>query len=308
MPPKIKTSVQETFARIAGEVDRLGDAAIARMYPALIQAEQELELALRGFMDGIDPDETFTRMVVRRQLAQLKSVRERYKQAAPGIARALEQAHGVARGMSLAHLKREMAAQLGKGEFASVINSQVNLFAADAAASQMSSVVPRHLNSVRRYPGQVWADLNKNIQVSILKGETVFDATNRMLGTKAFTAAVAKNGVGAELVKGHPGLGRRYRYWAERLVRTETMSAYNQVHADHIKGLHGELSEFGVNIMKRWDASLDLRLCKFCRDVHGVCIPVDAMFRVGRLICPGPPGHPNCRCVLVTFVPGLDKP
>lgn len=297
MPP-LSHAVQNLFSRVASDVAELGNDAISRMYPALLQAESELEAVLKA-MVAKDPSETFTRDVVRRQLAQLKGVRLAFRKSAGAMAIALEQSHGVARGMSLNHLKKEMAAQLGSGEFASIVESQVNLFAAHAATSQASSRVPRYSKSVARYPGQVWADINKNIQVSILKGDTVFQATNRMMGSKAFAKAVAKDGVVAA-----PGISRKYRYWAERLVRTETQAAYNQVHVDNIHGLHTELKELGVDLMKRWDASMDRRVCLDCAALHGVIVPVGGRFPGGY---DAPPAHPNCRCVLVTYVPGLDK-
>lgn len=305
---KTRTQVDELFSRVAEEVSELGDDAMARLYPALVAAERELEIALKGMMDGVLADETFTRAIIRRQLAQLKKVRTAYRRLAPAMVRTLDQIHGHAKGLSLANLKREMEAQLATGEFSSAIESQVNLFAADAMTTERSSLVPRFERSVARYPGQVWQDINTQLQVSVLKGETVFEATNRLLGNKAFTQAVGKNGIGTALVKGNPGIGRRYRYWAERLVRTETMGAYNDVHQQNITGLSKELATIGVGILKRWDATNDLRVCKVCRGLHGVAIPVDAFFPVYRGSVSAPPAHPNCRCVLTTLVPGLDAP
>lgn len=108
--------------------------------------------------------------------------------------------------------------------------------------------------------------------------------------------------------KGNPGLGRKYRYWAERLVRTETQAAYNHVHQGHVTGIAADLKPHGVLVEKRWDASLDMRVCKDCRRMHGAVVATAGNFTVGKRAVRYPPAHPNCRCCLVAFVRDLDQP
>lgn len=47
----------------------------------------------------------------------------------------------------------------------------------------------------------------------------------------------------------------------------------------------------GVSVLKKWDATMDLRTCEECAANNGLEIPLKEEFPSGD-----PPVHPNCRC------------
>lgn len=83
----------------------------------------------------------------------------------------------------------------------------------------------------------------------------------------------------------------------DRVVTTETMRAYNDTARATISALanvNPQLSWF-----KRWDSTLDLKVCPACRELHGDIVPLGREFP--RLGGQGPPLHPRCRCICVSW-------
>lgn len=79
-------------------------------------------------------------------------------------------------------------------------------------------------------------------------------------------------------------------YRLRRVAATEVPHAYSRMHYE---------IDPGEGWARRWDATLDLRLCKTCRKMHGIIVPIGEPFPGGMV-----PGdvHPNCRCE-PAFVP-----
>ena len=95
-------------------------------------------------------------------------------------------------------------------------------------------------------------------------------------------------------------LGARVKVYENRIrrvVRTETNRAYNEQMQRAMEQI--EEQNPSVVMMKRWDATVDQRICVNCREMHGEIVPLRATFR--RWGIAYPPLHPFCRCVITTW-------
>lgn len=74
-----------------------------------------------------------------------------------------------------------------------------------------------------------------------------------------------------------------YRF--RRVAATEVPNAYSRLHYEINPG-----EGYGI----KWDATLDLKSCKLCGNMHGQITHVGQSFKDGMV-----PGdvHPNCRCI-----------
>lgn len=80
-------------------------------------------------------------------------------------------------------------------------------------------------------------------------------------------------------------------YRLSRIAATEIYQAYGQAsERAYARIPKPERTQFE----KRWDATLDMKVCQVCKSHHGEQVSLDADFRNGDV-----PGevHPNCRCV-----------
>jgi SPP1 gp7 family putative phage head morphogenesis protein len=133
---------------------------------------------------------------------------------------------------------------------------------------------------------------------------TLTELTNRLVrlggprGVVALRGVAGEPGAVTEVIA--EGLFKRYRYWAHRLVRTELQSTANTVLDEGIRDLHTR----DPGIMRRWDASIDGRVCAVCRSLHNATAPVDAAFPGGYAAAPA---HPNCRCRVGAWRRGWER-
>ena len=132
-------------------------------------------------------------------------------------------------------------------------------------------------------------------------GETFDQLTTRLVklggpkGLVALRGSLGDPGVVAEHIG--EGLFKRYRFWAERVVRTECAEAYS-VHA--LNSLV-EANEEDPGYEKRWDAALVRdRTCPVCKGLDGTAVALDAEFPGGYK---HPPAHPLCLCTLTPWRP-----
>lgn len=70
---------------------------------------------------------------------------------------------------------------------------------------------------------------------------------------------------------------------------TELLAATNGLLDDGIREIH----EREPAIERRWDGSLDRRICAICLALHDTTAPVGGTFSGGY---EDAPAHPNCRC------------
>ncbi len=169
---------------------------------------------------------------------------------------------------------------------------EVNLDVARLIATGESFLIPRYAASAARYPVEVQRAIRRELAVGLVRGETVTALADRIARVGA-----ARNASGGGLPGGGPGrdvgladgLWNRYDYWAERIVRTETIAAYNL----SLEGSIRQAAEQVPGLVRRWDASMDGRICSICRELDGTTATLGGDFEGGY---DRPPAHPNCRC------------
>lgn len=77
-------------------------------------------------------------------------------------------------------------------------------------------------------------------------------------------------------------------YKLRRLAATEAANAYSRAHYD----VRVDASAWLI----QWDATLDLKLCKLCKGMHGKTVAIGESFEDD--LVPGDV-HPHCRCIPV---------
>ena len=148
-------------------------------------------------------------------------------------------------------------------------------------------LIPRYDSSAARYGSAARRDLKRFFSIGALRGETFGEMTNRIVRHWAPLKSVVNQAGAIDTIS--TGLSNRYRYWAERLVRTEVIQSYNVVEQLSLKAANLE----DPGYMKRWDAANDRRVCPICRALDGKIVALDKEFAPG---IEHPPAHPQCRC------------
>lgn len=295
-------SFQEVINFVGGEVGRMERASVQAILPILDAAQRELTNDLAQWLATVPGgDAKFTAQRYRQALAQIKHTMAEIRAMEPALYQALLGNSFSAGQLATAHLQHEIQrfSLMYEGEA-----RPTSLNAALIIARGNKELIPQFRSSAHRYAGGVGADIRAQLAIGVVRGETMDQLVNRLVRLGGPKGPVATRGVAGELgsvVENiSEGLFTRYRHWAERLARTEVINAYNE-HAN--VGLR-DLAEDDPEMEKRWDASLDSRLCKVCQGLHGQTVPimdangVDHPFPGGYL---RPPAHPCCRCAVVAW-------
>lgn len=287
-----KRSVRRLLEGIAADVAALPAPVVRELLPVLVQAQRETEQALQRWLArGPEAAERFTAHHYRQVLIQLRTARVgaqavvlnkpawviRIRDALRDALRKSTQRSGA---LATQHLISEVATfdQIFRSSLAPIPIEQAAII---AKGDKM--LIPRFQRSAQRYSGAIWDDMRRQLAISLARNESV----ERML------ARLARLG-GPRTPDAPAGLFRRYRHWGERVVRTEAINAYN---VQHMVGIN-EANALDPEIKKRWDATLDSRLCVICQSLHGEIVEVGEMFPGGF---DKPPAHPNCRCAVVAW-------
>lgn len=299
-----KRAVRGLLEATADDVARLPAPALREMVPVLHEAMQEVERDLMAWLRNVpDGEARYTAHEYRRTLIQLRRARfevgARLSKFPRWVLRIREKMLGVLwkRGraagvLGTEHLQTQIAVL--SRIFNDPVGGAIDLQSAAHLARGEQMLIPRYEASAARYSGAVWRDMKRQLAIGVSRRESIFQLTKRLqrLGGPA-------SGSMGE------GLFRRYRHWAERVVRTEMIHAYNLQQSEALRELHAD----DPGIRQRWDSSLDSRLCPICYDLHGQVVGIGEDFPGGH---PHPPAHPNCRCALVAWradwgVPALTK-
>lgn len=280
---------------VNSEVDKLSGIGLTRVREILDQAQIELKRDLQ-MARWLGTDDRYTAQIHRNALMQISGAIDHLNtQAKPELADTMRASGHAAGTLATSHLAHEVAA------FSSIFEGTVRPIALEAASTIAKGnrlLWPRFKNSAARYVGQVRDDIRRQLAIGLIRGETVDQMTNRLArlgGPKGLVYLKGRAGDPegrAEIIT--EGLFKRYRYWAERLVRTETVNAYNEV---ALIGMD-ELEKDDPGYFKRWDAAVDGRLCILCRYYDDLVVPLHQNFPLGF---PKPPRHPNCRCACVIW-------
>lgn len=279
--------------------------ALAEFLPVLRQARREAAAGLREWLETHleNGAERYTAQKYRSVMAQLDSAIGSIEALEPTLAETLNKADAEAQALAGQHVIEQL------GAFSDQFRDAITPLPLDEAArlvrqGGVKTLMRRHETSAHRYVGQVGRDIRQQMAVGMVKGETVFQMTQRLVrqggprGWVATRGILGEPGAVAEFIS--EGLFRRYEYWAERLVRTEVMESYGAAAADNL----GRVSEVIPEVLKRWTASgQDKRMCVICRELDGKVAKPNEEFPGGY---ERSPAHPNCMCVVGPWLPDMN--
>ena len=280
----MKSELESLLLRINEAVDRLPEPVLRAFIPALQEAEAELRAALVRL--GLKGSDTFTAQQYRRALVQLRQAQSRIRATNPILFDLLANNISHVSSNAIAHLQEELVT------FSKRYKGTLNDLAIDESALIAHGermLIPRFKGSAARYAGGLFQDIKRQLAIGMLRGETFGEMTTRLART-----AGLRNPRGAGPDEAAAGLFKKYRGWANRLVRTEVIGAYNDQFHQALK----ELNEDDGGYKMQWNAALDRRVCGICKDLDGQVAKLNEPFRGGYW---RPPAHPNCRCALVAW-------
>lgn len=288
--------VDDVMARISGQVARLPDAAIGSLRPVLQAAEAELSRDLHKWLTSVkDGELRFTTQQYRNSLLQIRTALAKIAAMEGPVKQTLIDHGHTAGRMATGHIAAELAAF---GDHFGHSIRPIPLEVASILAQGDKMLIPRFRNSAARYAGSVGDDIRQMLALGVVRGENIDQLKRRLIaqggprGLVALRGKLGDPGAVSEMIS--EGLFKRYNYWAERVVRTEVLGAYNT------HGFIGiaDMAESEPGMLKRWDAANDYRVCSLCRSLHEVTVKPLENFPGGYKY---PPAHPNCRCAVVAW-------
>lgn len=170
-----------------------------------------------------------------------------------------------------------------------------------------SSLLAQHETSVDRYKTAMIMQMERRMMVGLLENQNVDQVVDNLVSLKGPRGRVS---IRAKLAEGkvvrlaeediEEGLFVRYRYWAERIVRTETANAYEEAGLRSLYEAKNDLPDMQKKIM----AVFDNRTAADSIAVHGQIRPLDGMFidGAGRQYL-RPPARPNDRETVIPWRP-----
>lgn len=298
----VRASVSRA-AKVVSLRDPAGRKAASQLLELLRSADVRLARKLSAYVKG-DPV-TFT-------AAHAASIRAQTQVVASFVeARLLGLTEEAALSAVLGSI-RSTANLIDKLEFAfKGINHPLALQQASVmsrlANSTASSLLAQHETSVDRYKTAMIAQMERRLMVGLVENQTidqVVDSIVQLKGPKGVVSmrAVLSQGkvvrIAEEDIK--EGLFVRYRYWAERIVRTETANAYEEAGLRSLYEAKNELPDMQKKIM----AVFDNRTAADSIAVHGQIRALDGMFidGAGRQYL-RPPARPNDRETVIPWRP-----
>lgn len=284
-----RRAVLEVVDRHQQQLLQLTQAEMQALLPALQRAQAELGEALKRWTEDV-PDGDFRWTAHSYKAARLLS--GRLIQAMQlALGETVDRSTARAQDMALQHLAEEVA------RFSAVFGEPrtLALNLARELATGRSFIIPRVRTSAARYGKNLSEDIRQRLTMDILKGASVYETTERLVESRGPAGWVSLKGMSFEqgsVVENIPeGLFRRYRHWAERIVRTETASAYG---AQRQVGLRAAAAQI-PNLRRRWFA--DGSACPLiCRPLDGVVTGIDGTFPTPSGPVDHEPAHPNCMC------------
>lgn len=293
--------VARAVERHQAQLSQLSRDELHALAPIFAQAERELEAQLKKWIEETpDGELRWTAQSYRAALLQIKQTAGDLEEALHG---SLDRSTKRAQRLAIDHLKEEVA------RFSAVFEGTpriINVKAAAEIATARAFIIPKIKSSAARYAwgrGRVGVakDIQNRLAVDILKGETVSHTVDRLVEHGGPRGAVALQGVLGEenaIVEVIPeGLFRRYRWWAERIVRTETTSAYGAQAQTSMQAAAREIPD----LKRQWFA--DATACvHICQPMAGQIVGLNEPFITGlgdEVMYGG--AHPCCGCVQLPY-------
>lgn len=262
--------------------------------PALRAARDELQTDLQKWLaEHPDGAEQFTAYQKKQALASLEASMERIAELQPAMAQALGVARNATGGLASANLHDEIARMSSIFGGGMIHLPQIDTAAVIAQGNKL--LWKRHERSAKRYAGSIGDDIRTRLAVSLAKGDTFDQMSRRLRGSPEFKHAVAMSDPGAAAFGIADAAHARWRHWADRLVRTENMHAYNVQHDLAIEHVNENRHEDEDEYLRRWDATADNIACPRCAALDRTVATIKGDFAGG---IHSPPLHPYC------FLPG----
>lgn len=176
-----------------------------------------------------------------------------------------------------------------------------------------ASLLRQHATSMDRYGGEMERTMRQTLQSNLLAGGSFSQAVDQLVamrGPRGRVSIVARERPDGTVERVRletipEGLFRRHRWWAMRIVRTETAYAQN---AAGFEALRSARDVDFPDMQKKILAMMDNRTYPDSIAVHGQIRDLDATFRdgAGREYL-HPPARPNDREVVIPWRPGWDE-
>ncbi len=287
--------VADLVERANQRIEALTVDAIAGLTPALLAARRELKADLTRWFKQHDKDDVrFTPAARRLALAQVDGALRAVARLHPLMAQTL----GFRSPMLGKFAAEQLQQQVAEWSRAYGAPRRIDLDTAAIVSEGNHMLIPRFESSAARYSANTQKDIRFQLSIGVIKGETFGELAKRLVranGPEGFHAAM-NGGPEARAGAAAAGMSKRHWFWAERVVRTEMVNAYNVQH---------QLSlEAGVRLdpelQKRWDAAADKRICPVCAGLDDNVVGVDEVFAAAGGVM-HPPAHPLCRCVVVAW-------
>lgn len=288
-------AVERLVRESVAHVDQMAPEAMRAVLPALRTARDELRQDLAEWMRTVDNGANrFTAYEKTKALRSLESAISRVEQLHPAMSHALGLGRSSVGGIAVANLETEIV-RLGH-IFGDAALSMPQIDTAAVIAQGNRLLWKRHEKSAIRYAGNVGEDIKNLFAVGVAKHETFEQLVTRLRRIGGGRGVGISPDAPDEIAG---GLFHRYKYRADRLVRTEMMHAYNVQHSDAIERVNELRPEGEEEYLRKWDASVDSAICPLCRALDKTVTTINGEFPGG---VKSPPLHPHCRCVVLAWL------
>lgn len=274
---------------VAQETAALPYPVIQQMLPIIAQAERETATALRNWIATVPSAETrYTAYQHARVLLQLRAAFDTLNRMGPALSAALGKGASRAGVLSAQHLTSII--DRNSIRFRTPLEAPIRLDLARILATGQG-LIPRFASSAARYSQGVQNEIRQQLAIGVLRSETYQGLIER-LSKRSSVARAA--GVDPGATTAASGLLSGAPWQLSRLARTE------MAHASDVQAMEGfrQARQQIPSLRRQWCASLDARLCPSCKEMHNAISGPDGSFSA---MLPGPPLHPNCRCVALPY-------
>ena len=297
-------ATQARATRLVAGVDRTGRASLHRLLGTLQAADARLGERLRrdaAMLGGETARFTGAQATVYR--AQVRLAIREVEAGLAGIVLG-QSNHAIdSAGRDAVKLVKTL-----ERRFAGIAQA-IPLDAAGVLAGARATVVPSllrlHASSVDRYGIAMIQEFEQRIAIGLMSGMSQHEMVDWLCEHAGPTGSVsmAARVVGGRVLRTRTeqiaeGLFRRHRYWAWRIVRTETARAYNLAKDESI----GEMEETFPDLARKILAHFDDRTAEDSIAVHGQVRRRGEFFRDGAgRVYERPPARPNDRETLIPW-------
>ncbi len=290
-------SVRALVRESVAAVDALAPSALHALIPALRTARDELRRDLSAWLATVDGADRFGAYQKQQVLRAMEAALDRVSELEPAMAGALKKARHLTGPLAVTNLDHEIQ-RLG-ALFGGGIPAMPQISTAAVIAKGDKLLWRQHATSAKRYAGAIGDDIRQMFAVGVAKGETFEQLVTRLRRIRNPGARTKEIDSGADASDIADSLIGRYRWWGERLVRTEMMHAYNVQHDEAVEQANDQRPEGDEEYLRRWDAAADVRVCPLCRALDGRVTTIKGTFPGG---ISSPPRHPCCRCVVLAWM------